>query len=62
MHDFRYSPRKNIDFVKSLAKFPTHPTPPPQKKKQITSSPCEPKDKAKNRDLQENKTKASQRN
>lgn len=58
MHDSRYSPTTNIDFVKSLAKFPTHPTPPP-KKKQKTSSPCEPKDKPKNRDLQENKTKTS---
>lgn len=57
MHDSRYSPRTNIDFVKSLAKFPTHPTPP--QKKQKTSSPCEPKDKAKNRDLQENKTRTS---
>ena len=33
MHDSRYSPTTNIDFVKSLAKFPTHPTPPPKKNK-----------------------------
>lgn len=61
MHDSRYSSRTNIDFVTSLAKFPTHPTPPEKTKqnKQKTPQPCEPKDKAKNRDLQENKTKTS---
>lgn len=32
---------------------------PPPPKKQKTSSPCEPKDKPKNRDLQEKKTKTS---
>jgi len=34
MHDSRYSPTTNIDFVKSLAKFPTHPTPLKKKTKQ----------------------------